>query len=121
MLCVKMFFGRYEMKKGISFYFGYEIETNKRAKLIKDSGLDCVMTCVDTRFKRENGTLKNQINAFKQQGLEITSLHMQYKSSDLPHFWKKDYKGYKLYKTLIKDIKIANKYGFICVVVHLKG
>ena len=109
------------MNKGISFYFGYKTDINERTKSIKNSGLNCVMTNADNKFKKDNGTIKQQMKLFKKYNLKVTSLHMQYNSWELPYFWKKGIKGFKLFKRLVKDIKLANKYGFLCVVVHLKG
>ena len=109
------------MDKGITFFFGYEIETKKRAKLIKEAGFDCVMTNFDPKFNKQNGTKRKQVRAFKENNLKHTSLHMRYKTSDLPHFFRDDKIGKKLEKTIIKDLKDAKRFGFKCVVVQLIG
>lgn len=110
------------MNKGISFYWGYEdILPEERAKLLKDLGFDCVITNADKRFNYQNGSINNQIKLFKKYGLKPSSLHMHYKSNQLEDIWKKGIKGYTFCKRLIKDIKTAHKYGFTCVVVHIKG
>lgn len=109
------------MKKGISFYFGYDIYIEERVKKIKQSGFDCVITCADKRLNKHNENIKKQVDMFKKYGLELSSLHMVYTSKELPYFWKKGKIGRKLTRNLIKDVKTAHKYGFSCVVVHLAG
>ena len=108
------------MNKGISFYFGYYIDYKKRAKMIKDAGFDCVITSADKRFNSENGSIKKQVKEFKKVGLKLSSLHMSYSESQLKNFFLDNKIGKKLEKNLIRDIKIAKRYGFRCVVVHLK-
>lgn len=110
------------MKKGICFHFGYVYnDLEEQVKAIKNAGFDCVMTNADPNMAKENGTIKQQVELFKKYGLELSSLHMQYKRDDLPHFWHDNNIGKRLEKTLKKDVKIAKKYGFKCVVVHLRG
>ncbi len=110
------------MNKGISFHFGYFYkDINEQAKLIKDTGFDCVMTNADPSMNKENGSIKKQIKAFKKYELKLSSLHSRYRRVELPHFFKDDKIGKKLERNLIKDVKVAYKYGFKCVVVHLKG
>lgn len=46
---------------------------------------------------------------------------MQYISNELPNFWKEGKIGEHLKHQLIKDVIIAKKYGFSCVVVHVDG
>jgi len=46
---------------------------------------------------------------------------MHYQAKELSHFWEKGKRGEVLVKNLKKDIKLANKHGFSCLVVHLKG
>jgi len=109
------------MNKGISFYFGYDIEYKKRAKMIKEAGFDCVITNADKRFNKQNGTLKQQVKIFTKLGLKVSSLHMRYNEIELINFFLNNKIGDKLEKTLIKDLKLAKKYRFSCVVVHLEG
>lgn len=110
------------MNKGISFYWGYkEIDPEERAKLMSNLGYDCVITNADKKFNSQNGSIKYQVELFKKYNLKHSSLHMKYNSEDLPFFWERGFRGYKLYKSLLNDVKIAKKYGFTCVVVHLKG
>ena len=109
------------MKKGICLYFGYMLNLENAVKLIKNAGFDCVMTCADKRFKKESGKISKQVKILKKYGLELSSLHMSYKTDELHYFWEEGKKGEKLKKKLIKDVKIAKKYGFKCVVVHLLG
>lgn len=109
------------MNKGISFYFGYNNDIEERVKMIKDAGFDSVITNADSRFKSQNGSIKTQCKLLKKYGLKLSSLHFQYRDDMLHYFWENGKIGEKLKKNLIKDLKIANKYGFSCVVVHLKG
>lgn len=109
------------MKKGISFYYGYNTPKEERAKLIKDIGFDCVMTNQDERFNNENGTIEEQMELFKQNGLGVSSLHNRYISAELHNFWEDNAEGERLEKVLVSDILAAKKYGFKCVVVHMIG
>lgn len=110
------------MYKGISFHFGFIYDNlEEQVKAIKDAGFDCVMTNADPKMDFENGTIKQQIKLFKKYGLKLSSLHMRYNRDELPHFWHNNSIGKKLEKTLIKDVMLAKKYGFTCVVVHLRG
>lgn len=109
------------MKKGISFYFGYNIEPEERAKLIKKYGFDTVIIHADKKYNKQNGTIKKQIKIFKKYGLEVSTLHMSYNNEELHYFWEVGKMGNKLTKNLIRDVKLAHKYGISCVVVHLFG
>lgn len=110
------------MNKGICFHFGYVYDDiEEQVKAIKDAGFDCVMTNPDPAMNKENGTIKKQVKLFRKYGLKLSSLHSRYRRVELPHFFKDDKIGAKLEKNLIKDVKIAKKYGFTCVVVHVKG
>ena len=109
------------MERGICFYFGYKTNPKERAKDIKNAGFTCVITNADKKFNHQNGSIKAQIKNFKKNNLKLSSLHMRYNSKELPSFWEDCKLGNKLEKNLIKDVKLAKKYGFKCVVVHLKG
>ena len=109
------------MKKGITMYFGYNTKVEERIKMIKEAGFDNVITCADRRFNYQNGSIKKQIELLSKAGLGVSSLHMQYKGKDLPKFFKRSLFGYIMQKRLEKDVKIAKKYGFTCVVVHFGG
>lgn len=109
------------MKKGICFYFGFNSPVDELAKKIKGNGFDCVMTNADKKFNHQTGSIKKQIKVFKKYGLELSSLHMRYNRAELPEFWTNSKLGDKLERNLIKDVKIAGKYGFTCVVVHSSG
>ncbi len=109
------------MFKGVRFYFGFEGDAKKRARLIKDVGFDGVITSGSAVFKRQNGSLAKQMKLFKKNGLQPSSLHARYSEESLPHFFLADKIGDKVEKRLIEDIKIAKKYGFRCLVVHLVG
>ncbi len=109
------------MKKGISFYWGFEQNIEYRAKLLSEIGFDCVITNADKKFNKQNGNIKQQIKLFNKYNLELSSLHMRYNPQDLPYFWTKSLKGKALERDLIKDVKLAHKYGVKNVVVHVKG
>ena len=109
------------MQKGICFFFGVGYDPVQRAKDIKMAGFDAVIANADPRFDKQNAPFKKQIRLFKKNGLGVSSLHMRYKRDELPHFWLDDDIGKKLEKNLVKDIKLADKFGFKCVVVHMNG
>lgn len=112
------------MNKGISFHFGYiyeNVNIEQQVRDIKEAGFDCVIDSADPNFKHQNGGYKKRFKLLKDNGLKFSSLHMRYNSNELPKFWQKGKIGNKLEKNLIKDIKVAYKYGFTCVVVHLRG
>ena len=110
------------MNKGICFHFGFVYDDiEEQVKAIKDAGFDCIMTNPDPSMNKENGSIKKQVKLFKKYGIQLSSLHMRYRRVELPHFFMEDKIGKKLEKNLIKDVKVANKYGFTCVVAHLKG
>lgn len=109
------------MDKGISFYFGFISNIYDRAKKIKEAGFDAVITNADKKYNCQNKCISKQVKAIKRAGLKLSSLHMRYTKAELPNFWKEGRKGEKLKRNLIKDVKIAHKYGFKCVVVHLNG
>lgn len=109
------------MNKGISFYWGFNENIEQKAKMLKNIGFDGVITSADKKFKNQNGSIKQQVKLFKQNNLKHSSLHMRYNSSQVFDIWKRGHKGRSFCKRLIKDIKIAKKYSFTCVVVHIKG
>ena len=107
--------------KGISFYFGYNIKCRERAEIIKKAGFDCVITNADPTFNKSNGSIRKQVKTFKRLGIKLSSLHMTYKEKELPNFFLDNKIGEKIERRIIKDLHIAKKYGFTCVVVHLSG
>ncbi len=109
------------MKKGITFYFGFSGNPELRAKAIAEAGFNNVSVGFDPKFKKQNGSIKTQLSLFKKYGLGLTSLHFRYNQKDLPEYWKDSKIGKTMQKSLIKDLKIAKKYNFKCVVVHLDG
>ena len=109
------------MKKGISFYYGFDSKAKIRTEKIAKAGFDCVITCFDKRFDDENGKAKQQVRQMKKNKLLPSSLHMAYKEDELIYFWKDCKIGDNQEKSLIRDVKLAKKYGFSCVVVHLIG
>lgn len=109
------------MKKGICFYFGVLNDIEERVQMIKAAGFDSIITNADDRFVFQNGKITKQVSLFKKYGLKLSSLHMRYKKEDLTNFFLDNNVGKKLEKNLKDDIKIAARYGFKCVVVHLNG
>ncbi len=108
-------------KKGITLFFGYKLHIGEAQKLIKKYGFDCIITNADKKFDSENGDIEQQVQTCKKYGLELSSLHMTYHGEDISKFWIDCDYGNMLEKNLIEDVKIAYKYGFTCVVVHLEG
>lgn len=109
------------MNKGISFYFGYTLKPEETVKSIKQAGFDCVITSTDKRYDKQNGSLKKQVALFKKYKLKLSSLHGTYDKVWSKFLWQKNLKGYIVYRKLLKDIKLAKKYGFNSVVIHLYG
>ena len=109
------------MDKGISFYFGFKMDTNERVKILKNIGFDNVITNADTKFNEQNGTIARQIKAFNSNNIGVSSLHMRYNAPDLPYFWVNCRKGKWMLNRLVKDVKVAHKYNMKNVVVHLLG
>lgn len=109
------------MDKGISVYFGFSSPIEERIKKIKEAGFDSVIANADPRFDYQNGSIKEQMKLCKKYGLKLSSLHARYLNSELKYFFENGKIGDKLEKNLIKDIKIAHKYGFRCVVAHMDG
>lgn len=109
------------MKKGISFYYGFTQNPEQGIKLIKDAGFECVITSTDKKYKFQNGSFKSQVKLIKKYNLTPSSLHSRYDRVKSANLWKKGFKGYIVYKKLLNDVKMAHKYGFNAVVVHLYG
>lgn len=109
------------MKKCISLFFGFLSPVEERIKKIKEAGFDGVITTADPRFDYQNGKLSKQMKLFKKYGLGVSSLHARYVKEELPKFWLEGKDGDKIKKDIIKDVKLAKKYGFKCVVVHMRG
>ena len=110
------------MNKGLSFHFGFIYkDIEEQVKAIKEAGFNSVMTNPDPSMNKDNGSIRKQVKLFKRYGLKLSSLHSRYRRVELPHFFMDDKIGKKLERNLIKDVKVAHKNGFKCVVVHLKG
>ena len=109
------------MKKGISLFFGFSLPAEERVQMIKDAGFDCIITSADTKYNKQNGKIKKQVELFKKYGLKLSSLHGRYRQEQLPLFWEKGKAGNKIEREIKKDVKIAHKYGFTCVVLHCRG
>ena len=109
------------MQKGISLFFGFNINIEQRIKMIKDAGFDSVITNADPKFNKQNGRISKQMKLLKKYNLQPSSLHMRYNQKDLPFFWEKGKTGNLIERNLRRDLKIAKKYGFNCVVVHCAG
>lgn len=106
---------------GIRFYFGFDDDPVERMQKIKDHGFDCIFTSPNKKYTPQNGTLAEQVATAKRLGLKLSSLHSSYNSPKLPLFWKKGLQGYLIERKLAKEIAIAKKYNFTCLVVHLDG
>ena len=57
------------MYKGISFFFGYAIAPEERAKMIKEAGFTHVIANADKKWNFQNGPFKKQIKLFKKYNL----------------------------------------------------
>jgi sugar phosphate isomerase/epimerase len=109
------------MKKGITTYFGYHFPIEERMKLIKEAGFDYVMMDASDKFIFQNGTLKNQVRIAKEKGLGLSSLHASYSPESLTAFWKEGEEGEGAKEKLIEELKLCKKYGFRCLVFHMRG
>lgn len=109
------------MKKGISFFFGFNDKPEDKAKMIADAGFDTAMITIEKKFEFQNGTAKQQTELLKKYNIAPSSLHMRYKDFDIKKFWQKGFCGWLLKKRLAGDIKTAKRFGFHSVVVHLAG
>ena len=109
------------MKKGISFYWGFDDKPEDKAKMLAEIGFDTAMITIEKRFEYQNGTAKKQAELLKQHKIAPSSLHMRYKDFHLEDFWKKGFRGWVLKQHLKSDIKTAKRFGFPHVVVHLLG
>lgn len=106
---------------GVCFYFGFDLPPEEKAKMIRDNGFECVITNADKIWDCQNGKFKSQIKLFKKYGLKPSSLHMRYHGEDLSLFWEKGRQGRRLERRLKKDLWLARKYNFSCVVTHIRG
>ena len=110
------------MNKGITFFFGFDVEPRARAEMIKAAGFTSVITVADPKFDCENGDIASQVAIFRDTGLELSSLHMRYDSGEeLTAFWREGAEGDRIRDRMLLDLEIAKKYGFTCLVVHLVG
>lgn len=110
------------MNKGICFYFGYVYDDVEQQVIdIKNAGFDCVIDSTDPKYVYQTGKFNNRVKLWIKHGLNLSSLHSRYRREDLPNFWLDNKIGKTIEKNLIKDIKIAHKYGFTCVVCHMKN
>lgn len=106
---------------GIRFYFGFESDPKDRMRKIKEHGFDAIITSPNKKYYYQNGSIGEQVESAKVHGLKLSSLHSTYDLKTLPFFWKRGFKGYRIERQLAKEIKLAHKYGFTCLVVHLDG
>ena len=60
------------MNIGISFYFGYKLKPKVSAKMIKESGFDCVIANPDKKYNKQNGTIKSQMKLFKKYNISVS-------------------------------------------------
>ncbi len=109
------------MDKSISVYFGYLTNPKERLQKIKDAGFDSIITSADPKWDWQNGTLPTQLKLAKKLKLKTSSLHAAYDDSQLKYFFEEGVVGDKVEKNIIKDLKLAKKYGFKSLVVHFIG
>ncbi len=106
---------------GVCFYFGFDLPPEQKAKMIKDNGFDCVITNADKKWDCQNGSFRSQIKLFRKYGLKPSSLHMRYHDENLKLFWEEGRAGRRLERRLKKDLWLASRYNFSCVVTHISG
>ncbi len=109
------------MRKGITNFFGFDIDTDERTRLIKQAGFDSIITSANKKYVYQNGTFKHQMKLYKKYGLQPSSLHSSYVREELPNFFLDNKIGDKIEKNLKKELKLAKKHGFSCLVVHFVG
>lgn len=109
------------MEIGITDFYGYKEPFKKRFDRIKECGFSCVMMSNDKRYKKENGPFAKRVKYAKKIGLGLASLHASYNNDILKEFTVQGKTGDKIEHLLKKEIKLAKKYGFKNLVVHIKG
>jgi len=109
------------MDKGISVYYGFLTDPKGRLDEISNAGFTSIMASPEAKFDWQNGKLKDQVKRAKKNNLKLSSLHASYDNATLKYFFEEGSVGDKLEKQLIKEIKIAKKFGFRCVVAHMLG
>lgn len=109
------------MEIGITDFYGYKEPFKKRFDRIKACGFTCVMMSNDKRYKKENGPFAKRVKYAKKIGLGLASLHASYDNDILKEFTFAGKTGDKIERLLKKEIKLAKKYGFKNLVVHIKG
>ena len=109
------------LDKGITVYFGYLGDFKERLLRIKNAGFTCVTTAIDHKFEWQNGKLAKQVKLIKKVGLKLSSLHASYDSQMLKNLFEDNEAGEQITKTLISEVKLAKKYGFTSLVIHLDG
>lgn len=75
------------------------------------------MTSSDKKFKKQNGTLKEQVKLAKNNDLKIYAIHAKYNDELIDNFWNT--LSFKYVKLLYKDINLCKKYNILILVIHL--
>lgn len=110
------------MRKGVSNFFGYIYDDcEKIYQDIKNAGFDSIMTSSDKNFFNQNGDLDFQAKMLNKYSLKQDSMHSAYKTKDLKYFWQLGLKGCLMLRSLKNDVRMAKKYGYKFLVVHLEG
>lgn len=109
------------MRKGITYFYGFNNNTDERVRIIKQAGFDSVITNADKKYAYQNGNFKHQIKLLKKYNLKPSSLHASYNRDELFNFFLDNKIGARIEKNLKKELKLAKKYGFSCLVVHFSG
>ncbi len=108
------------MDIGITDFYGFYEPYKTRLNKIKANNFTYVLMSNDKRYKKQNGSLKNRVKYAKKIGLKLSSLHASYDGT-LPLFNLKGKIGDKIERLLKKEAKLASKYGFKNLVVHIEG
>lgn len=109
------------MIKGICDYFGVKAPMKERLNKIKEYGFDSIIISANKKYDKVNEPLKKRVKYAIKIGLKLSSLHASYNNETLDNFFINNKIGDKIEKQLIKEVKLCHKYGFLCLVVHLKG
>ena len=109
------------MDIGITDFYGFNEPFKTRLDRIKKAGFTRVMLSNDKKYRKQNGSFSGRIRYIRKIGLSLASLHASYDTDILPELTKQGKIGDKLEKNLIKEVKLAHKYGFKNLVVHILG
>lgn len=109
------------MDIAVTDFYGYDEDYKTRLNRIKKAGFTSVLLSNDKRYKKQNGPFGKRIKYLRKLGLKVSSLHASYITSILHQLTNEGKIGDKIEKGIIKEIKLAHKYGIKNLVVHIIG